>query len=222
MVHSKVPYRGIVVLPVGALPLRHPPASRVATRGRDFVASPRGRAIRRRNVESQCPPTLSTRNKSEGTVCTMAPRQIDAVEAETRATSAASNLTTCVDAEHHGMIADGFALGDLAGVHHMSLKGSNSVREYVDEKLIDVVHVAGKCNPAEIFTKEMKDGAQFRRISGSVRDSFLCPVFLPSWLHRVFLVLLDSPVAPSLWASVAYFRFSNQTSVDWEITRGRS
>lgn len=44
----------------------------------------------------------------------MAPRQIDAVEAETRATSAASNLTTCVDAEHHGMIADGFALGDLA------------------------------------------------------------------------------------------------------------
>lgn len=115
---------------------------------------------------------------------------LSSCEAEIRATSAASNLTMSMRNIMESMIANGFALGDLAapttvyndnescvawshnmtskGVRHMSLK-DNSVREYVDEELIDVVHVAGKCNPADIFTKEMKDGAQFRRI----RDSFM-------------------------------------------------
>ncbi|EJK49444.1 hypothetical protein THAOC_31680 [Thalassiosira oceanica] len=70
----------------------------------------------------------------------------------------------------------------------------NSVWEYVDEELIDVVHIAaGKCNPADIFTKEMKDGAQFR----CIRDSFisrLSAFVAPPRLTRPSGVL---PVAPS-------------------------
>jgi hypothetical protein len=38
----------------------------------------------------------------------------------------------------------------------------NSVREWVQDKLIKVVHVAGKTNLADIFTKEMRDGTHFR------------------------------------------------------------
>jgi hypothetical protein len=37
------------------------------------------------------------------------------------------------------------------------------------ERTIDVEHVAGTINPADIFTKEMGDGAQFHRL----RDSFM-------------------------------------------------
>ena len=115
---------------------------------------------------------------------------LSSCEAEIRATSTASNLTVAMRNIMESMIDNGFALGDLAapttvyndnescvawshnmtskGVRWMSLK-DNSVREYVEEKTLDIVHVAGKCNPADIFTKEMKDGAQFRRI----RDSFM-------------------------------------------------
>jgi hypothetical protein len=45
----------------------------------------------------------------------------------------------------------------------------NSIREWVQDKTLNVVHVAGKINPADIFTKEMKDGAHFCRL----RDSFM-------------------------------------------------
>ncbi len=45
----------------------------------------------------------------------------------------------------------------------------NSIWEWVQDKTLNVVHVAGKINPANIFTKEMKDGAHFRRL----RDSFM-------------------------------------------------
>ncbi len=37
------------------------------------------------------------------------------------------------------------------------------------ERTIDVEHVAGKINPADIFTKEMGNGAHFHRL----RDSFM-------------------------------------------------
>ena len=54
-------------------------------------------------------------------------------------------------------------------VQYMSLH-ENSVREWVQEdKILDVLFVSGKINPADIFTKEMKDGADFRRL----RDSFM-------------------------------------------------
>jgi hypothetical protein len=37
---------------------------------------------------------------------------------------------------------------------------------------LKVLHVPGRSNPADIFTKEMRDGAHFRRL----RDSFMCPL----------------------------------------------
>jgi hypothetical protein len=51
---------------------------------------------------------------------------------------------------------------------HIELQ-ENSVREWVQDKLIKVVHVAGKTNPADIFTNEMRDGTYFCRL----RDSFM-------------------------------------------------
>ncbi len=40
----------------------------------------------------------------------------------------------------------------------------NSVCEWVRDKTLQVRHVSGKVNPANIFTKEMQDGAHFRRL----------------------------------------------------------
>jgi hypothetical protein len=51
---------------------------------------------------------------------------------------------------------------------HIKLS-ENSIREWVQDKTLNVVHVAGKVNPANIFTKEMTDGTHFRRL----RDSFM-------------------------------------------------
>jgi hypothetical protein len=51
---------------------------------------------------------------------------------------------------------------------HIELR-ENSIWEWVQDKTLNVAHVAGKINPADIFTKEMKDGARFRRL----RDSFM-------------------------------------------------
>ena len=51
---------------------------------------------------------------------------------------------------------------------HIELR-DNSIREWVQDKTLDVKHVPGKVNPADIFTKEMRDGAHFRRL----RDSFM-------------------------------------------------
>ncbi len=52
--------------------------------------------------------------------------------------------------------------------HHIKLR-ENSNREWVQDKTLNVVHVAVKINPADIFTKEMKDGAHFCHL----RDSFM-------------------------------------------------
>jgi hypothetical protein len=57
----------------------------------------------------------------------------------------------------------------------------NSVQEWVQNKTINVQHVSGKINPADIFTKEMRDGAHFRclwdsfmsRLSNFINDSLL-------------------------------------------------
>jgi len=47
----------------------------------------------------------------------------------------------------------------------------NSVREWVLVGTLKVLHVAGHCNPSDIFTKEMKDGAHYHHL----RNSFMCP-----------------------------------------------
>jgi hypothetical protein len=46
------------------------------------------------------------------------------------------------------------------GNRHIELK-ENSVQEWVKDRTITVTHVAGKCNPSNIFTKEMRGGANF-------------------------------------------------------------
>jgi hypothetical protein len=73
-------------------------------------------------------------------------------------------------------------------LHNMTMKPArhielheNSIREWVQDKTLDIVHVAGKVNPTNIFTKEMKDGAHFchlrdsvmLRLSDFVNDSLL-------------------------------------------------
>ena len=60
--------------------------------------------------------------------------------------------------------------------HNLTTKGNrhiehreNVTREWVEDGSISVSHVNGKCNPSDIFTKEMRDSANFRRL----RDSFM-------------------------------------------------
>ena len=61
--------------------------------------------------------------------------------------------------------------------HNMTTKGNrhietkeNSTREWVANGTISVSHVSGKCNVSDIFTKEMRDSANFRRL----RDLLMC------------------------------------------------
>ena len=42
-------------------------------------------------------------------------------------------------------------------------------REWVEDGSISVSHVNGKCNPSNIFTKEMRDSANFHRLWGGHR-----------------------------------------------------
>ena len=56
----------------------------------------------------------------------------------------------------------------MKATRHMEQR-ETSVREWVQDKTLNVYHVKGTCNPADIFTKEMKDGVHFRRL----RDSFM-------------------------------------------------
>jgi hypothetical protein len=58
-------------------------------------------------------------------------------------------------------------------IRHMEMR-ENAVREWVQDSSLKVLHVPGRINPADIFTKEMRDGAHFRRL----RDSFMCPLSL--------------------------------------------
>jgi len=67
-------------------------------------------------------------------------------------------------------------------IRHMELR-ENSVREWVENKTLDVLHVSGRINPADIFTKEMGDGAHFRWL----RDSFMCR--LSDFLQQSLLVI---------------------------------
>jgi hypothetical protein len=45
-------------------------------------------------------------------------------------------------------------------IRHMEMR-ENAVREWVQDSLLKVLHVSGRVNPADIFTKEMRDGAHF-------------------------------------------------------------
>jgi hypothetical protein len=67
-------------------------------------------------------------------------------------------------------------------IRHLEL-WENTVREWVHDGILNVLHVKGCINPADIFTKEMWDGAHFRRL----RDSFICR--LSDFLHQLLMVV---------------------------------
>jgi hypothetical protein len=70
-------------------------------------------------------------------------------------------------------------------IWHMELR-ENVVREWVHDGILNILHVKGHVNPADIFTKEMPDGAHFRHL----RDSFMCR--LSDFLHQSLLVVHHS------------------------------
>ncbi len=70
-------------------------------------------------------------------------------------------------------------------IRHMELR-KNFVREWVENKTLNVFHVSGRVNPTDIFTKEMQDGAHFRRL----QDSFMCR--LSDFLQQSLLVIHHS------------------------------
>ena len=69
-------------------------------------------------------------------------------------------------------------------IQHMKMQ-ENAVREWVQDAFLKILHVPGQINLADIFTKEMQDGAHFRRL----QDSFMCPLsdFLQQSLLEVHL-----------------------------------
>ena len=72
----------------------------------------------------------------------------------------------------------------------------NAVSEWVQDKSIQVPHVAGKCNLSNIFTKEVEDSiTHFRHLC----DSFICHLsnFVPEPLAPSFQFQLpdSNPVA---------------------------
>jgi hypothetical protein len=67
-------------------------------------------------------------------------------------------------------------------IRHMELR-ENYVREWVADKTLNILHVSGRVNPTDIFTKEMRDGAHFRRL----QDSFMC--CLSDFIQQSILVI---------------------------------
>jgi hypothetical protein len=55
------------------------------------------------------------------------------------------------------------------GLRHIQTR-ENRVRENVTSKFVNILHVNGKHNIADIFTKEMKDVSHFVEL----RDLFMC------------------------------------------------
>ena len=76
-------------------------------------------------------------------------------------------------------------------IRHMELC-KNAVCEWVHDGAITVCHIKGRVNPADIFTKEMMDGAHFWRL----RDSFMCR--LSNFLHHSLLVIYHNQSFPML------------------------
>ncbi len=56
------------------------------------------------------------------------------------------------------------------GLRHIQIR-ENAVRESIQSDLIDVLHIAGKINLADLFTKEDKDAAHFIAIRDIIMTS---------------------------------------------------
>jgi hypothetical protein len=110
-------------------------------------------------------------------------------EAEICATNMGSRLTVNVQNMISHLFPLGYPISDVTPTplfnnndacvqwcHNMMIKGNrhiknwkNSVREWFEDGTLTVTHISGKCNPADIFTKEMQDWANFCRLW----DSFM-------------------------------------------------
>ncbi len=93
---------------------------------------------------------------------------------------------------------------------HIELR-ENSVREWVQEHTLKVVHVASKTNLADVFTKEMRDGIHFCWLRDSFVSTLLdfpyelvlavhhaCSLLPGLWL-LLWLVFLSPVPTPPLW-----------------------
>jgi hypothetical protein len=68
----------------------------------------------------------------------------------------------------------------------------NVTREWAEDGSISVSHVSEKSNPTDIFTKEMRDAANFRRI----RDAFMSPG--SNFLKGIYACLSELVITPPL------------------------
>jgi hypothetical protein len=74
----------------------------------------------------------------------------------------------------------------------------NSVREWAQNNTLHVEHFSGTINPADIFTKEMRNGAHFQHL----RDSFMSR--LSDFVHNsIFVVHHTSWRSPTMVAPTA-------------------
>jgi hypothetical protein len=100
----------------------------------------------------------------------------------------------------------------------------NSIHKWVQDKTISIKHVAGKTNPADIFTKEMRNGVH----SHCLRDSFMCPLsgLLKTSLleaHHAHQCSHQSVTPLVAWVSIAsdassYFSTLAANTFCWSIT----
>ena len=98
--------------------------------------------------------------------------------------------------------------------HNLTTKGNrhiehreNATREWVADGSLAISHVSGKCNPSDIFTKEMRDGANFRRL----RDSFMSRA--SDFLKNIFVSLgPSSKLGPAYAAQTACYVSSTRPS----------
>ena len=98
--------------------------------------------------------------------------------------------------------------------HNLTTKGNrhiehreNATREWVADGSLAVSHVSGKCNPSDIFTKEMRDGANFRRL----RDSFMSRA--SDFLKNIFVSLGSSSKLPAYAAQTARYVSPTRPSI---------
>jgi hypothetical protein len=75
------------------------------------------------------------------------------------------------------------------GLRHITIR-ENAIRESVDNKFIRVLHIEGKTNIADIFTKEMKDILHFC----TLRDLLVSQKYSPDPLEDICIEA--SPVSP--------------------------
>ena len=79
----------------------------------------------------------------------------------------------------------------MKGLRHLNIRDC-AVRDSVLAEEVTIHHIQGIINPADIFTKEMKDGLHFR----TLRDSFM----MSRESFRTFISAAQLPVSAS-WVS---------------------